>query len=312
MQLQSFKPFLMVESPGDIGTQGGGDAGTVPVESSGGGTLLTDSPPDTSTATTAAPAAVTTDDMPEWKKSLPDDIKEAPSLKLIHDVEGLAKGYVNAQKLIGVDKIPVPSKHATPEEWREAFVKMGLPDTEGDYKIEFEGDLKEFNENPDFDKLKEAAYKLNVLPHQFKGMIEAYYDLNKEFETNINNQVKVEADDAVQALNKEWGMASELNFARARKSFKEFATPEEIEFFEKSGFADQPEVLKIFARVGEKLYGEGDFKGEGGVNHLFNPEQAQVEISKLQLDPAYNDRAHPSHEHAKSEMTKLYKMAYPE
>ena len=38
----------------------------------------------------------------------------------------MAKSLVNAQSMIGVDKIAIPGKHATDEDWGEVWRK-GLP-----------------------------------------------------------------------------------------------------------------------------------------------------------------------------------------
>ena len=54
-----------------------------------------------------------------WYEGLPDDLKGEESLKLFHDVPSLAKSLVHAQKQFGVDKIPVPTKYSTPEDWQK-------------------------------------------------------------------------------------------------------------------------------------------------------------------------------------------------
>ena len=40
-----------------------------------------------------------------WKESLPDDLRDNPSLKSIQDVPGLAKSFIHAQKMVGADFI---------------------------------------------------------------------------------------------------------------------------------------------------------------------------------------------------------------
>ena len=49
-------------------------------------------------------------------------------------MEDLLKSYKHAQKLVGADKIPVPNKHATEEDWNEVFKRLGAPDKPEDYK----------------------------------------------------------------------------------------------------------------------------------------------------------------------------------
>ena len=44
----------------------------------------------------------------DFLSTIPEELREHPSLSPIKDVENLARSYVNAQKLIGADKIPLP------------------------------------------------------------------------------------------------------------------------------------------------------------------------------------------------------------
>ena len=63
----------------------------------------------------------------DWRASLAEDIKTDKSLASIKDVNSLAKSYIHAQKLVGVEKIPLPNKHATEEDWNVVFDKLGRP-----------------------------------------------------------------------------------------------------------------------------------------------------------------------------------------
>ena len=46
----------------------------------------------------------------DWKTSLTEDIRADKSLAPIKDINSLAKSYIHAQKLVGVEKIPLPNK----------------------------------------------------------------------------------------------------------------------------------------------------------------------------------------------------------
>ena len=55
----------------------------------------------------AEPVAQPSEEVANWRTELPDDIREHSSLSSIQDVGNLAKSYINAQSMIGRDKIPV-------------------------------------------------------------------------------------------------------------------------------------------------------------------------------------------------------------
>ena len=59
---------------------------------------------------------------------IPESFKEEKSLSNFNNMEDFVKSYLHAQKLVGADKIPVPNKHATDEDWNEVFKKL-VPNT---------------------------------------------------------------------------------------------------------------------------------------------------------------------------------------
>ena len=59
--------------------------------------------------------------------SLPEELQKEPSLQNFTNVGDMAKTLVHSQKMVGADKIAIPSKHATEEDWKQVYTKLGLP-----------------------------------------------------------------------------------------------------------------------------------------------------------------------------------------
>ena len=62
--------------------------------------------------------------------------------------------YISKDELVGLDKIAVPNKHATDEDWKEVYKKLGSPETADAYKYSLPEDhqvpedtLKSFSES---------------------------------------------------------------------------------------------------------------------------------------------------------------------
>ena len=74
-------------------------------------------------ATAEVKETVLTEEQPKvnFKDSIPEEYKEEKSLENINSMDDLVKSYLHAQKLVGANKIPVPNKHATEEDWNEVF-----------------------------------------------------------------------------------------------------------------------------------------------------------------------------------------------
>ena len=88
------------------------------------------------------PVETTPEVSTDWKANLSDEVRADKSLENIKDIEGLAKSYVHAQKLVGADKIPVPNKYATDKDWDAVYEKLGRPKSSDGYKYELPEDQK--------------------------------------------------------------------------------------------------------------------------------------------------------------------------
>lgn len=75
------------------------------------------------------------DQTTDWREELDASVKEHPSLKNFKSPGDLAKSWVEAQKLIGRDKIPVPGEKATKEDWDTVFERLGRPKDKNGYTI---------------------------------------------------------------------------------------------------------------------------------------------------------------------------------
>ena len=71
----------------------------------------------------------------DFKSLIPDEYKEDKALANFQDMNQFVKSYLHAQKMVGLDKIPVPNKHATEEDWQEVFKRLGAPEKPDQYKL---------------------------------------------------------------------------------------------------------------------------------------------------------------------------------
>ena len=251
-------------------------------------------------------------DMPEWKKSLSEDLRNSPTLKPFHDIEALAKSYVNTKKMVGGDKIPVPGEHASEDDWREVFTKIGLPETEQDYKIELDKEISEALNEDHFKMLKEEAYKLNILPHQLKGLVSKFHEIDTKAAEEFVQQSSTETIAALDSLKSEWGVAFDANAQRANRLMREVTDEKDWAYIEDKGFTQSPQLLRIFGKLADKMYGEAEIKEGGEIRGgALTPSEALAKIDTLRGEKAYMDGTHPKHSAIIKEIDTLYKMAYP-
>jgi len=242
---------------------------------------------------------------PSWRSSLPEDIRDDPSLKPLQDINSLAKSYVHSQKMLGSDKVIVPGKYAEPSEWRQFYHKAGLPEEVKDYEItsaDTESD-EEF-----FDDYKKASHKAGVLPSQAQEMFNWYMDkANSEVKRQEEESAKM-IEGSINTLKTDWGSSYDSRLKAARTAVNHFGDDKLKDYLDKSGMGNDPNLIRVFSKVGETL-SDDSFKGESDKgNYGRTPEQAQVEINEIMANPKhpYFDKQHPNHKKALEDMQRLF------
>lgn len=264
----------------------------------------------TPTAAVSAPEAIRLPD--NWLQALDQELRDDPSLKHIKDIPTLAKSYVSGQKMIGQEKISIPSKHATADDWKGVFKKLGLPENVDGYNVDAPKD-QVFDENflKDF---KKAAYESNILPDQANKLLNWYGQLSKNAVESSAKAAELATAKGVESLKQEWGQAFEQNITKAQAAFRELATPDELKYFNESGLGNDPVVIRMFAKIAGALKEDSFPQGKAISSSKLAPDEAKQEINKIRGDSShpYNNAKHPNHENAVKEMADFYKYAFPD
>ena len=136
-----------------------------------------------------------------------DEYKEDKALANFQDMNQFVKSYLHAQKMVGLDKIPVPNKYATDEDWQEVYKRLGAPEKPDQYKYKFakdqkvdEASLKAFNE---------VAQKNGLLPKQAENIVKFYNELSQQAVNQEASKVDAVRLESETVLKTEYG--SEYN-----------------------------------------------------------------------------------------------------
>ena len=248
---------------------------------------------------TETPQAIT-----DWKASLSEEVRSDKSLENIKDIEGLAKSYVHAQKMVGSDKIPVPNKYATEDDWNAVYEKLGRPKTADGYKFDLPQDkqvdevsLKEFSSQ---------AHKLGLLPSQAQGMVKFYNEITAKSLQDADSKALAARETSTKELKQEWGQAFDQKVSQAATLAKSVGATELLDTNLADGtkLGDHPVMIKAFAELANKM-GEDSIVQASGPTYL-TPNQIEKQIGELtQTDSAYWDKNHTNHEAAVQEVLAL-------
>ena len=238
---------------------------------------------------------------------MPPGLREEPSLKTFDSVDKLAKSYVNAVIMIGGNPdnmVAIPSEGV---KWDDFYNKIGRPEKANDYQF---GD-----ENGELDGFREFAHDTGLTQDQASNILKLYGDIQEEQEEAHQNGLEELRTNTTMELQKEWGKNYDGKMDYAKRAFAQFASPELSQLMDESGMGNHPEMLRVFAKVGELMGEDSLVVGTGLGSSQLSPEQAQQEIQALYSDKefskSYRDNKDPGHKTAMSKMERLFKQAYP-
>ena len=260
-------------------------------------------------ATAEVNETVLTTEQPQvnFKDSIPEEYKEEKSLENINSMEDLLKGYVHAQKLVGSNKIPVPNKHATEEDWNDVFKRLGAPDSPEGYQYNLKdqemdtGQLQQFNQ---------TAHRLGLLPKQAEGLVKFYNELNGNIAANQEDQAAQAQLNTETELKKEYGPQFAKRLDQAKKLAVSTLGQEFLEntyLKDGSRLGDNLSVIKAFSSLADKLSEDEIIKGDG--TGYMTAKEIEKEIDELtQEGSPYWNKTHPNHQKNIQEVLKLREM----
>jgi len=247
-------------------------------------------------------ATASTNQEVNFKDLIPQSYREEKSLQNFNNMEDLLKSYLHAQKLVGADKIPVPNKHATDEDWKEVFKRLGAPEKPEDYKYNI--DQLDQTQVAEFNK---TAHQLGLLPKQAEGLIKFYNELSNNQASSLEQraadaQLKTETD-----LKKEFGPQYSKRLDQAKRLAVGTLGEEFLEntiLQDGSRLGDNINIIKAFSNLADKLSEDEIIKGD--TSGYMTAKEIEKEINELtQEGSAYWSKTHPNHAKAVQEVLKL-------
>lgn len=281
---------------------------SAPPQASGGGTPPPAAPPP---ASLSFKELVTEDGglHDNWPSVLPEELRDDPSFKNIKTFPALAKSYRDAQKLVGAEKVALPGKNATKEEYDAFFNKLGRPETADKYQFQKPEKLPEgVNWNEEQLKVfKSKAHEAGLTQKQFEELVNWHTGVVAQGLEKMNEDKVQAQQDSIKELQKSWGSAFNQELEKARRAAALFGS---LEDFEAMGVADNPKFLQFLAKVGSTI-SEDRMRGH---DTMMVPVDAKAKIAEIQgnKEHPYHIKDHPGHEMAVQEMKKLFSQAYPE
>lgn len=242
-----------------------------------------------------------------WLKGVELDVANDPSMKAIKDLQGLAKSYVHAQRMVGKERVLLPNEKATDQEWKNFFSKIGLPE-EKDYQLGIDDKASALGKEV-IDEFKKLAYAQNLLPKQATEVLK-YIDGKLKAKNEASVAQEAEAIKAeIDGLKQEWGDAFPNKLKHCQRVVSMFGDEGFQKYLDESGLGNDTKFIKFINKIGESLH-EDKFKTET-VGHLgMSKEDASREVNLIfgDLKHPYYDQNHPAHHDEVARVEKLFKV----
>ena len=265
------------------------------------------------TQPTAIKSTVSGGDTPvSWKSSISEEFRNDPNIEKFTEIDALAKSYINATRMIGQDKVAVPNKNSTEDQWNEVYSKLGRPESADKYALNIESEAVAMDEGA-IKSFAEQSHKLGLNNTQAQGILEFYknnMESNMQRATVDTETAQAQAETELRA---EWGKDFDSNVSKASALAKANMNPDILDLQMQDGtrIGDHPEIIKGFAKIAGMLSEDKLVSTESeSVNSI---KDLQSEISAITNDttgPYWNNK-HPDHAKMVQQVYTLREMAQP-
>ena len=268
---------------------------TVPVEKTETSTEPVKTEPTTETKPEVTTTTTTTTS--SWKESISEQYRNDPNIEKFTEIDALAKSYINATKMIGQDKVVIPTNNSTEEAWNEVYDKLGRPESAEKYSLDAKSKVVSLDENA-VKQFAETSHKLGLNNKQAQGLLE-FYKQNME---GTAQQAKIDTEtaqaQAEQELRSEWGREFDTKVKQASSLAKANMKPEILDMTLSNGtrLGDHPEIIRGFAKIAGMMAEDKIVSTES--ESVQSNQSIQDEIDTIINDRAspYWNKSHPNHD----------------
>lgn len=253
---------------------------------------------DTTTATEQKQDAPTLTPHQQFLEMLPDDLKSAPTFRnftgdTLNDVVGkLAKSYVSAQSLVGLDKNAVLKIPSTPEDkegWSAVYDKLGRPKEAKEYGIDEVAKAVEFDgiDGKFVEAISAKAHEMGVPKQAMQELAKMYFEHTKSGMTASQQEAEAMAQKYVDTVKKEFGDAYEARMKKITGTLSKVGDDEFKQLAADHAYIfDHPAVVRVFDKLMQQKAEDAGHDGDkGSGSGPLTPAEARAELAAIEGDP---------------------------
>ena len=199
-----------------------------------------------------------------WRDGLPEGLRDSTALADFKDVGGLAKSFIDTQKMLG--ERPGMADLAAPvdtEGRSKIYAKLGRPDNPEGYKLGDGEGGKEF---------RLIAHKHNLTAEQAEGFFKEMTETGKsgrDKDASVFQEQRAEIErKSIESYKAKWGDDYDTNQAITRAAMEGAIPADELTELKELGLIHSPWLIDLMHKVGlsnkeDSMFG-GESSGAGG------------------------------------------------
>ena len=248
-----------------------------------------------------------------FRGAMSEEFGTHASMADYQDLDGLGKSHINAQKLVGGDKLPMPQKNWTKEEWTDFNRKIGMPADAKGYELQ----AHEGATDVDKEWFEDLAHsKLNLSKRQATELWNSFNERNKTSRNDYTTKNTQRLEDGYKALREEWGTNYDDMIKSTNKGLQRLDEDGSFrKWMKNSGLNKEPEMLRFAAKVAAS-FNEDRAPGDTRTTMPVSKEQAKSQLNKIFSEAHKEGRNHPlfnkkdpAHGDAVKKVTRLSEIA---
>lgn len=234
------------------------------------------------------PASMIGDDgnfVDTWRNTLPEDIRDETCLGTCKSVEGMARQYINAQKMIGKDKVALLNEHSTEADKEAWALANGRPVTAEDYGLKRPDEFPEELFSADYAKTwQERFFKYGVSKEAAEAMFRDWNQDTLQARQNADKEIEAKKQQAEDDLRAEKGTAYDQQLHYANVAIAEGVDGnEEFQKLVTDRFGNDTDFIRLMMKLGSKFAEHGVMT----VPSMPTPSDIQVQIDEIMATPEY-------------------------
>jgi len=228
-----------------------------------------------------------------WKNTLPEELRDELSLDTFDSFPESMRQLISAQKMIGRDKVALPTDKSTQAELDAFYNKLGRPATPGEYKYTPPEDISIVDLSPEFvNPVMQNLHKAGLTQKQVDAAMGEFHGFMKNLETQAEAIEEQEFQEAETKI-KESGVDIEEDKHAANMLIADNCPDDE--FREKlleviNDNALRPYLFSFLANIERKYFGShGGLPATDANGNAITTGNLRNQAQELQATPGYMD-----------------------